>query len=73
MKRITEFKSLAPGRANGRKMGCRAYKFPADRERAIKAFARAGYNHFVCYIDTNGPVALAYGICDWTDVPFILR
>ena len=43
----------------------RAYKTNADRKRAIKAFIRHGYDYFVCYMDTNGPIALQYGKKAW--------
>lgn len=45
--------------------GNRVYSTPGDRRRAIAGLRREGFNHFTCYADKAGPVALMFGRADW--------
>ena len=42
----------------------RTYKTPADRNRAIAALGRRGWNYFVCYLDVQG-LALYFSTAAW--------
>ncbi len=43
----------------------RGYGTAADRNRAIKALVKRGFNYFVCYRDTQAEFALLIGNADW--------
>lgn len=53
----------------------RGYSRHSDRERAITQLHKQGYNHFVCYKDTQAEFALQYGTANWVgpNSPYILR
>lgn len=43
----------------------RGYATPNARRLAIRALARAGYNYFVPYKDTQSDFALQFGVANW--------
>ena len=60
--------------STGRRYEWRGYATAADRDRAIRALTRLGFNHFVCYRDVQAEYALSAGWCDWAiGHPYICR
>jgi len=78
---MTVWAKSGKDRRNYRVGDTRVYRTEADRERALKALQRRGFNHFVLFTnhdaripEANGP-AMVYGIASWVPQgqPYIER
>lgn len=43
----------------------RGYDSKGDRQRAVAALAKRGFNYFVFYRDSQAEIALQFGNADW--------
>ena len=50
--------------------GCRLYRSPGDRRRAVAQLKRKGLNYFVGFLDSNPshPAGLSYGFAEWASL-----
>jgi hypothetical protein len=48
-------------------IGCRLYRNPGDRRRAVAQLKQEGYNYFTGFRDTHvtHPVGLSFGKAEW--------